>query len=68
MIIYNPDIHLVIKTIQILNKDLDVEFVEDDIRASGAGLPASAAKAIFRQNYVICCYFQSQTKKFCKFL
>ncbi len=30
MIIYNPDIHLVIKTIQILNKDLDVEFIEDE--------------------------------------
>ncbi len=30
MIIYNPDIHPVIKTIQILNKDLDVEFIEDE--------------------------------------
>jgi len=30
MIIYNPDINAVIKTIQILNKDLDVEFVEDE--------------------------------------
>ncbi len=30
MIVYNPDIHSVIKTIQILNKDLDVEFVEEE--------------------------------------
>ena len=28
MIIYNPDIHSVIETIKVLNKNDDVEFVE----------------------------------------
>jgi hypothetical protein len=30
MIIYNPDIHSVIETIKVLNKNDDVEFIEDD--------------------------------------
>ncbi len=31
MIIYNPDIHSVIETIKVLNKNDDVEFIEDDV-------------------------------------
>ena len=30
IIIYNPDINAVIETIKVLNKNDDVEFIEDD--------------------------------------
>jgi hypothetical protein len=34
IIIYNPDIHSVIETIKVLNKNDDVEFIEDDVNTS----------------------------------
>ncbi len=34
MIIYNPDINAVIETIKLLNKNDDVEFIEDDVDTS----------------------------------
>ena len=47
MIIFNPDINSVIETIKTLNKNDTIEIVDnnEDMGASGTGLPASAAQA-----------------------